>query len=268
VLPEMRSTFAKYVEAHALSTSSDHGDGHPGVPTRVMLVVGADLPNGPVRGTLPQPWRDAIATILCGARSDLQSSAKVGGTILHFRVGDRLSFGFQFQRENVPADDSAILARCESLIREHSAIEPIHAMTDCADLLVHLDTAAMPENVTFSTGDDHTPVHCRAASAVHTASLDATIRDALTLMNADRVVGYSTYDHGSLFVRLLVQAGVGSSEHRPLFSSARHRCAGTCGAAVGSTKRQIAKQRRCRRTSPAFVVVPHGESWFCTDHRS
>lgn len=168
------------------------------------------------------------------------------------------SFGFKYQREHLPANAETSIDRCVALIREHSGSGPIHVMSDAAVLLSGLRTACIPG----VTSADGVPTHCRAAaldsapaeSSLHGA-LDGTIRDALVLMNARLVVGYSCYHHGSLFVRQMVDIGGRTSTHRPLFPQTRHRCA---GMSVGA--------RRCKNKSPPFIILSSDKSWLCHLH--
>ena len=231
-----------------------------------VIVGGPDLPNGPLDPKLPERWREALAGCLRGAKTALQveASALRSDTIMHFRLGDSLSFGFSYQREAVPADQEELtLSRCEDLVRQQVAEEetqPVLVMSDCARLLQRLRVAAIP-GVACVDGD---PSHCRAAGTNAEGSLDTTVRDALVLLGAKDVLSFSCYAHGSLFARLLSNCGGGSYRVRPIFPKARHRCAGmSCGPA---RKGGVVTKRRCSRLSPAFLVLQPGASWVCSQH--
>jgi len=255
-LPATQKKLEAFFEANAVAVRSG----------QALLVGGPDLPNGPLDPKLPERWREALAGCLRGAKTALQveASALRSDTIMHFRLGDSLSFGFSYQREAVPADQEELtLSRCEDLVRQQVAEEetqPVLVMSDCARLLQRLRVAAIP-GVACVDGD---PSHCRAAGTNAEGSLDTTVRDALVLLGAKDVLSFSCYAHGSLFARLLSNCGGGSYRVRPIFPKARHRCAGmSCGPA---RKGGVVTKRRCSRLSPAFLVLQPGASWVCSQH--
>lgn len=258
-LPSSQKKFDSYFAANALAVSSG----------QTLLVGGPRLPNGPLDPKLPERWRDAIASVLSGARSELQAEADAlrRETLLHFRLGDSLSFGFSFQKEAGPDDHELTLSRCVDLVRQHVAADETAAvghetliMSDCARLLQRLRVAGIP-GVVCVDGD---PTHCRAAGTSGEGSLDTTVRDALVLLGARNVLSFSVYEHGSLFARLLANCGGGNYRLRPIFPKARHRCAGlVCDR---SRKGGVITKRRCSRLSPAFLVLQPGAVWTCSQH--
>ena len=253
-LPNTQKQFEAFFDSNAVATRSG----------QVLLVGGPQLKNGPLDPKLPERWRDAITSVLRGAKPALQIEAGAlrRDRIMHFRLGDQISFGFSYQREAVANDQELTLARCEDLVRQQVAedAQPVLIMSDCARLLHRLRVAAIP-GVACVDGE---PSHCRAVGAGVEGSLDTTVRDALVLLGAKDVLSFSCYAHGSLFARLLSNVGGGEYRVRPIFSKARHRCAGTsCDPA---RKGGVITKRRCLRLSPAFLVLQPGASWTCSQH--